>query len=1049
MEDRMKSSFLILVIFIGAALMNISAGMPDRPPGKEEVTPSVQQTQLLKKKANRLVLKAYDHYQKVQYTEAIKLLNQALTILETLYPNNQFPDGHPDIVLTLNNLAAIYKEIGKLGEAYAIFEKVLAMDRKLYPRATYPKGHEEIAISLENLGAVVAELGDLVSSRSYREEAYEIYRRLFPEKEYPEGHPSVALALNNLGKVCSDQGDFAAARRFLDKAVSMQERIARSEKTIQSYERLARFINNLARLLNSQGEHDAAEKCLLRALHIANKCFPESDFTSGHPIFPLILGNLGGVHIAKGEYGKSLQFFEKALENERKISSANGSTSAVPNIALCMNNIALAAYYSGDLAKSEEYFRNSLETYRRCYPNNKYPQGHPDIAMTIGNLGAVLYKKNDTESGTRLISESLDMTQRCYPLNAYPYGHPEIVLRLKNFALAKRDMGEYNNSLALLKRALKMNTDLLALFIFSASEAEALNFAAEYEGDAQLYFQVCLKTKGKDHDLYEHIWERKGILHSIMRQRNVLWAKDQLSESLYGQYIRIRRDLSTEALRSDDTVRRKRGEHLEQLQQLSSEKERLERLLAERISGFKERFLESYSLEELIRHLPINAVFIDIYQIWISQDSNGEKGKTNRESIPEYYAFIVQPEKEVHLVRIGSKKQIDELARSWRQEIIEEKEELSGKSLSTFLWQPIASQLSPTTKIVYICPDGQLGLVPWAALSADGKQPIIKGKYNIILVPEGRFLLQAFTAQRSKVRNDEAIFITGDVDYDLGTQEKAVANRNKPAYQSPLLFGRRVLWKGLSGTQSEIEAVEKAATRKKIEKLTRGDATCKRVIEKLQACSWAHIATHGFFAQFPGDPEWKQGEGMQISMGHRKTERVTVSERNPFIFSGLVFAGANAVPALTGSSRSAILGAEAIAALPLDRLELAVLSACESGIGETIDGEGVFGLQRAFHLAGCKNVVASLWKVDDRGTAALMKAFYYFLWTEQLPPAEALKNAQLRLLSHPELVELAERDRSPDFLNILKLPDTVEVKKERFKKKTSTRIWAAFVLSGT
>jgi CHAT domain-containing protein len=84
----------------------------------------------------------------------------------------------------------------------------------------------------------------------------------------------------------------------------------------------------------------------------------------------------------------------------------------------------------------------------------------------------------------------------------------------------------------------------------------------------------------------------------------------------------------------------------------------------------------------------------------------------------------------------------------------------------------------------------------------------------------------------------------------------------------------------------------------------------------------------------------------------------------------------------------------------LSGLELAVLSACETGLGDVADGQGVFGLQRAFHLAGCRNVVASLWKVDDLATAALMGEFYRRLWAAQdpLPPIEALRQAQLAVM---------------------------------------------------
>ena len=124
--------------------------------------------------------------------------------------------------------------------------------------------------------------------------------------------------------------------------------------------------------------------------------------------------------------------------------------------------------------------------------------------------------------------------------------------------------------------------------------------------------------------------------------------------------------------------------------------------------------------------------------------------------------------------------------------------------------------------------------------------------------------------------------------------------------------------------------------------------------------------------------------------------------RNPLVLSGIVLAGANlarekdawGIPRGDGG----ILTAEAIAALPLERLELAVLSACDTGLGDVAGGEGVFGLQRAFHLAGARNVVASLWKVSDRATAVLMAHFYRNLWVQHLSPLEVAAAGAARRL---------------------------------------------------
>src|SRR5262249_21716210 len=130
--------------------------------------------------------------------------------------------------------------------------------------------------------------------------------------------------------------------------------------------------------------------------------------------------------------------------------------------------------------------------------------------------------------------------------------------------------------------------------------------------------------------------------------------------------------------------------------------------------------------------------------------------------------------------------------------------------------------------------------------------------------------------------------------------------------------------------------------------------------------------------------------------------------RSPLTMSGLVFAGANRTGPDMAADRG-ILTAEGLIGLRLEGMDLAVLSACEAWLGEWGGGEGVYGLQRAFHVAGCKDVIASLWKVDDDATQALMTLFYRNLWQKHQEPAEALRQAQLTLYRNPSAVAMAKQ----------------------------------------
>jgi CHAT domain-containing protein len=158
---------------------------------------------------------------------------------------------------------------------------------------------------------------------------------------------------------------------------------------------------------------------------------------------------------------------------------------------------------------------------------------------------------------------------------------------------------------------------------------------------------------------------------------------------------------------------------------------------------------------------------------------------------------------------------------------------------------------------------------------------------------------------------------------------------------------------------------------------------------------------------------------------------------HPGLLSGLVLAGANRPPA--DGKEDGILTALEVAEMDLSKVQLATLSACETGLGETAGGEGLLGLQRAFQTAGAKTVVASLWKVPDKATQMLMARFYDNLWQKKMSNLEALREAQ-RWLLH-------EGAKEPDLARGLQF--TPE-KPERLDPTgpLPPYYWAAFVLSG-
>ena len=370
-------------------------------------------------------------------------------------------------------------------------------------------------------------------------------------------------------------------------------------------------------------------------------------------------------------------------------------------------------------------------------------------------------------------------------------------------------------------------------------------------------------------------------------------------------------------------------------------------------------------------------------------------------------------------VDLGPAAPIEAAATTWRAAIQARQESPAAGEVRRLVWEPLARQFAPETSTVVLALDGDLTAVPWAALPGEQPGTVLLQQFALATVPHAPFLFDRLTAPAPSTDDRGILLAVGGVAYDQApkpVEDEKTKIEILAARQPETARGHGAGWKDLPGTLHEINAVTQLAGPRTLVRLEGAGAGTAQLLRELPRARWAHIATHGFFAD-PNIPSVLRPDPKLFSFIGR--ERIGPGLRNPLVLSGLVLAGANrpsaAVAALTHDDMG-ILTAEAIAGLPLQDLELVVLSACETGLGLVAGGEGVFGLQRAFHVAGAHNVVASLWQVDDDATAALMAIFYDQLWQKHKPPIEALRIAQLRLYHHPECIgELAKLRGTPDF----------------------------------
>ncbi len=424
--------------------------------------------------------------------------------------------------------------------------------------------------------------------------------------------------------------------------------------------------------------------------------------------------------------------------------------------------------------------------------------------------------------------------------------------------------------------------------------------------------------------------------------------------------------------------------------------------------------------------LPERTAVLDLVSFTRFEHDPQVKGKAGERRTPSYVGYVLARGRPVRQVDLGTAQPIDDAVHHWRSAIEHGLSSPGAGALRRLVWEPLAKLMPADTATVLIATDGLLNAVPWAALPGDKPGTVLLEQYSLATIPHAPFLLDRLTAP-SPTTDDRGLFLAvGGVAYGQAPrpiEDEKTRIDQLAVRQAETRRGRGDGWVDLPGTLQELNAVARLAGPRTLVRLEGAEAGTARVLRELPRARWALIATHGFFAD-PGVPSVLRPDPRLF--GFIGSERVGAGLRNPLVLSGLVLAGANRPGTdVDPSTRDdlGILTAESIAGLPLQDLELVVLSACESGAGTVDGGEGVFGLQRAFHLAGAHNVVASLWKVEDEATAALMSIFYDRLWKQNQPPIEAMRAAQLTLYHHPEMIgELTKARGTPDFDKVVQRP---------------------------
>ena len=942
------------------------------------------------------------------YTKAEPLYQRALRIDEKVFGPDQ-----PPVSLALSNLASMYHDIGQYTKAEPLYQRSLRIDEKFF--GPYSAA---VATDCNNLAALYLDIGEYAKAESLHRRALEIR-----EKVLSQYHPDIAESLNNLAQLYSTIGDYTKAEPLQRRALDVEEKALGFD-----HPRVASFLNNLAELYRIVGDYAKAEPLFLRALGIREKAFGND-----HPHVATSLNSLAALYLAIGDFAKGEAFCRRALDIREKVFGLDH-----PAVAISLNSLAELYNYSGKHAQAEILYLRALAINEKAFGPD-----HPNVAHLQNNLASLYFAVGEYSKAESMHLRALSIREK-----ALGSEHPDVALSLNNIAVLKRVTGKYAEAGKLYRRALKIDeaalgsdhpnvsADLSNLAELEAAqqnhlsaldflkkglaiqdreiqniftittENQKLQFIQSISGYYEAFLSLIHQHLNADPKAVREglalVLRRKGIVFDAQaRAREVLQGKmpepvrkewDRLS-SLRGELSRLLihkpEKMSAEQYKSK----------LASLQQQIEESER--RLASESTLVAKELQQRTLTVEAVAKKLSRNSALVEFVKV---HDYDFAKGtwKTSW----RYLAFVLTGDGNVTLVDLGEAGALEALAQRALADIktslgtrgiqvlkkpgdIDPKQQ-NLKSLADLyvqVWAPLEKALGKADKVV-LSPDGLLNLVPFAALVDNQGRSLVE-RYQLAYVTSGRELVGADGAMP---KPDSDLLLVANPSFD---QKGSDSGRPGTALRSREFRG---VFSPLPGTERESREIPPLVVSPKEQKqVLVGERATETAVKTARSPRILHLATHGFF--LPDSDVTLDA----VKLGGLPDRGITVAPRpaaakryeNPLVRSGLAFAGANHATGITDGD-DGILTALEITGMDLYGTELVVLSACDTGVGEIKTGEGVFGLRRAFALAGAKNLLMSLWEVSDEVTARQMKVFYQNL--QKLPKAEALRQAQLETI---------------------------------------------------
>jgi CHAT domain-containing protein/tetratricopeptide (TPR) repeat protein len=852
------------------------------------------------------------------------------------------------------------------------------------------------------------------------------YFPLFSEEAFQddEGAPLIREVLHHQARVHLASSDYSEATPLLHRALAV------SRKSDGTGDTTGHILLTLADLYFEISDLEKAETTLMEAY----EAFKQMPHEENRLAVAATHSRLGHVYQMGGALVEAEQNYLHALKIHRRVAPKSSAGLLV----------SLGALYErmGRYDEAQAVLNEALEI--KCDEN-----GECHDAVLLNNLARLAHARGEHVQAVHYVRRALELER-----NKPTYDLQQQAKLLYNLAESLGALGKSDESFESFKEALEIDRYLISEVISIASERQRQEFLTERQFRIHQCISLILRCLYESQQALEFvaklIFERKSFALDLSAHHREFFLNDNESSKVikFRELRELRSRIALETLgnpgrsRSQDS-RSSIEEDIERCELLESEISR------DLPSIDVERRLGSSGWRDVIEHLPEEAVLIEFFRLnffdFTSVRARGEEPQQTHKYIA---VILANSSNRPEIVDLGDAAQIDRGIAELRFRITAEtgsnvrkggSEQAdstralrfgssgakttaeSGEHLRSLIFDPLVDALRQSTRVI-VAPDGNLWRLPFEILPLTNGSCLID-RYEISYLTSGYDLLRL--SNESRVEPSHPL-VVADPDFDL----KGVGDTNASSEVSYSPFSR------LHGTKAEGETVAKMLG---VDVFSGAEAV-EGVVKASSSPAILHLATHGFVlehrSQYLSPEDMKVGmtiisdkpiiavstpeEFLDLSTKDDESHSVVAvtplrmmdaagtSEfarlsgkglNNPMLRSGVALAGANSWlrgEQLPDGAEDGILTAEEVSGLDLRGTELVVLSACETGLGEILSGEGVFGLRRSFVLAGARSLVISLWKIPDIQTKELMIEFYTRLIAGEAR-SEALRNAQLTM----------------------------------------------------